>query len=556
MLTARRRLDPRSWALASQIFALQVAVAVIVVAGGLVAAYIQARVATEEQARQRVLAVAHTLATDPVVLQSVTGPGPTETLQAYTTRVQQATGTDFVVVMSPQGTRFTHPDSTQIGKQFIGHIADAQAGRDVTENYIGTLGPSTRAVVPVFAAGDPNGPVIGLVSVGITLSAVSDAVAAQVPGLAFAGAMAALMAGLGTWLVARRVRRETRGMNTSDLRQMYEYYDAVLHAVREGLLLVDREHRLQLVNDEARRLLDLPGDVAGTAVSELGLSAGLTAALLDGDTRSDELHVTAARVVVLNQARASWEGRDLGTVATLRDRTDLEALTGELDSARGLAEALHSQAHESANRLHTVVSLIELGRVDDALRFATEELTSSQKLTDSFVSAVEEPALTALLLGKAAQANERGIDFRIDDRTELPEGVAPSRDLVTIVGNLVDNALDAVSGLPSARVSFGARIDGGGCVLTVSDNGPGLTPEQAQRAFTRGWTSKPSGPPASGMRGAAGLPGRGLGLALVQQCATRLGGTVSVSEPPGATMTVRLPTRPPSDGPAPGSVPG
>lgn len=260
--------------------------------------------------------------------------------------------------------------------------------------------------------------------------------------------------------------------------------------------------------------------------------------------------------MVLNQARASWEGRDLGTVATLRDRTDLEALTGELDSARGLAEALHSQAHESANRLHTVVSLIELGRVDDALRFATEELTSSQKLTDSFVSAVEEPALTALLLGKAAQANERGIDFRIDDRTELPEGVAPSRDLVTIVGNLVDNALDAVSGLPSARVSFGARIDGGGCVLTVSDNGPGLTPEQAQRAFTRGWTSKPSGPPASGMRGAAGLPGRGLGLALVQQCATRLGGTVSVSEPPGATMTVRLPTRPPSDGPAPGSVPG
>jgi sensor histidine kinase regulating citrate/malate metabolism len=535
-------MDPRRWALATQIFALQVAVAAIVVAGGLVAAYVQAKQATEEQARQRVLAVAHTLATDPVVLDAVSGRRATELLQPYVKRVQADTSTDFVVVMSTQGVRFTHPDPAQIGRTFIGHIEPAQAGQDVTEDYVGTLGPSTRAVVPVFAGGDRARPVIALVAVGISLTAVSNQVGAQVPGLAVAAALAALMAGTGTWLVARHVRRQTRGMNTAELRQMYEYYDAVLHAVREGLLLVDRDGSVQLVNDEGRRLLGLPADVAGTPVTELGLSADLAAALASGEPRTDELHVTAARVVVLNQARATWEGRDLGTVATLRDRTDLESLTGELDSARGLAEALRSQAHESANRLHTVVSLIELGRTSEALRFATEELSSSQKLTDTFVTAVEEPALTALLLGKAAQASERGIDFRIDETTELPEGVAPSRDLVTIVGNLVDNALDAVSGMSSGRVGFAARLEGDECVLTVTDNGPGLTAEQAEKAFTRGWSSKRAA--ITDADGPAPGPGRGLGLALVQQCAARLGGTVSVSQPPGATLTVRLPVRP------------
>ncbi|MEO7062068.1 MAG: sensor histidine kinase [Lapillicoccus sp.] len=529
--------DPRRWALASQILALQFVVAAIVVAGGLGAAYLQARTATEEGARQRVLAIAHTLATDPAVIDAVAQPSTaTVRLGPYVDRVRRSTSTDFIVVMSPDGVRYTHPDPAQIGKVFIGHIEGAQQGQDVIENYVGTLGPSSRSVVPVFRQGDPTQPVIALVSVGIALSAVSNQVAAQVPGLLIAALVAALIAGVGTWLVARHVRRETRGMNTSDLRRMYEYYDAVLHAVREGLLLIDREGRVALVNDEGRRLLALPDDVTGRSLAELPLPPDLMAALSGGEPRTDELHVTDSRVVVLNQARAIWDGRDLGTVTTLRDRTDLEALTGELDSARGLADALHSQAHESANRLHTVVSLIELGRTDEALRFATDELTSSQKLTDTFVAAVGEPALTALLLGKAAQAGERGIDFGIDEATRLPEGVAPSRDLVTIVGNLLDNALDAVAGVPAARVGFSAHLDGADCVIVVRDNGPGLTSEEAARAFTRGWSSKATI--------GGGSHGRGLGLALVQQCTMRLGGTVTVSAPPGATWTVRLPVHP------------
>ncbi|MGO4759198.1 sensor histidine kinase, partial [Streptomyces sp. 2MCAF27] len=217
-----------------------------------------------------------------------------------------------------------------------------------------------------------------------------------------------------------------------------------LHAVREGLLMLDGRRRIALINDAGRELLGLsensanPANPVGRYVSDLGLPPSLTGALLAAEPRVDELHLTAQRVLVVNTSPVS-SGEQRGTVVTLRDHTELQALSGELDSVRGFAEALRSQAHEAANRLHTVVSLIELGRAEEAVDFATAELELAQALTDQVVGAVAEPVLAALLLGKAAQANERGVelvlapDTRIDDGL-LPPGL-PTRDLVTILGN-------------------------------------------------------------------------------------------------------------------------
>lgn len=523
---------PARWSVAGQTFALQVLVAVLVVGAGLVGAYGQAQRAGDEQAMARALAVARTVAATPSVVTAVEGPDPSAVLQPYAERVRVESGTDFVVIMSPSAIRYTHPDPAQIGRTFIGHTEEALAGGVVEEDYTGTLGPSSRVVVPVT----DRGKVVALVSVGIRKAAVGERVRAQLPGLLLAGLVAALLAGLGTALVARRIRRQTHGLGERQLREMYEYYDAVLHGVSEGLVITDLDGRVRLANDEATRLLELPADAVGRRVADLGLEPALTSALTDDAVHEDELHVTSARVLVLNRGPARWEGRLLGHVATLRDRTDLEALTGELDSARGLTEALRSQAHESANRLHTIVSLIELGHTDRALDFATEELQVSQLLTDRVVASVDEPALTALLLGKAAEAHERGIVFEIEPGAHWPQGVAPTRDLVTIVGNLIDNALDAVAGDPGAlghdrHVCFDARVEGAYAVLRVSDDGPGLPPGGVADAFRRGWSTKE--------QGSAGR--RGIGLALVAQTVERLGGDLEVAGPPGATFTVRLP---------------
>jgi two-component system CitB family sensor kinase len=241
----------------------------------------------------------------------------------------------------------------------------------------------------------------------------------------------------------------------------------------------------------------------------------------------DAIHLTSNRVLVVSQAAARWDGRELGTVLTLRDHTDLQALTGELDSARGLAEALRSQAHEAANRLHSVISLIELGHADQALTFATAELAMAQRLTDLVVGAVDEPVLAALLLGKAAEANERGVELEVDPASTVPEGVIPARDLVTVVGNLLDNAIDAAAAAPGPRrVGFSSwiedtqSVDGiaSTLVLQISDTGAGMDDLSASRAFTRGWSTK------TGHR----LVGHGLGLALVGQTTHRHHGTVDV----------------------------
>ncbi|GGB86636.1 histidine kinase [Knoellia flava TL1] len=520
--------------MATQTFVLQVGVALLVVTVGLAAAYVQARRAQTQEATSRAMSVARTVASTPAVVDALASATPTAAVQDYAEDVRRGTGTDFVVVMTTAGVRYSHPDPSQVGQKFLGHIDAAVRGGEVVEDYTGTLGPSRRVVVPVQS---DAGTVVGLVSVGIRRTALSRAVSEQLPGLLLAGAAAALLSGLGTGLVSRRTRRQTLGLGEEQLREMYEYYDAVLHAVTEGLLLVDQDGRLQLANDEAVRLLGLPDGASGRPLADLGLSPGLTAALSDGERREDELHVTDARVLVLGTAPAMWEGRRLGTVATLRDRTDLEHLTGELDSARGVTEALRSQAHESANRIHTIVSLIELGHVERALDFATDELAVTQQLTDDVVAADTEPALAALLVGKSAQASERGIDLRIAPGAQWPTGAVPVRDVVTIAGNLIDNAFDAVASLPPGserRVEVDARVDDDHLVLEVSDSGPGLPEAGVDAVVRRGFSTKGEG--------RAGR--RGIGLALVAQTIDRLGGTLDVTGPPGARFVVSLPLVP------------
>lgn len=518
---------PRS--LAGQLFAMQVLLVAVVVAGCAVFAYATARGQAEEAARRQAGAVAHAVADSPSVREAVRGAArgtdPSVELQPYAQRVREDSGVAFVTIMSPEGRRWTHPDPRRIGEPFMGNTAPALRGETFSETYTGTLGPSIRVVTPL----QDEGRIIGLVSAGITVRAISDRLATQLSALAWVAGGALALGGVGTYVVNARLRRHTHGMNAAELSRMYDYHQAALHGVREGLLMLDGQRRITLINDAGRELLGLPGEVTGSQVADLGLPAPLTGALLADRPRVDEVHLTADRVLVVNSSPVAGGGRR-GTVVTLRDHTELQALTGELDHERGFTQALRSQAHEAANRLHTVVSLIELGRADEAVDFATAELELAQALTDEVVTAVGEPVLVALLLGKAAQAHERGVELVVTaDSRSLAEGggLPPARDLVTVLGNLIDNAVDALTAVPGARIAVTLRPEPDELLLRVADNGPGL-PEGVD-VFRRGWSGKGEG--------------RGLGLALVRQVAERYGGTVTAAQGPGggAEFTVRLP---------------
>lgn len=527
MFRLLRPRGPRS--LAGQLFAMQVLLVAVVVAGCAVFAHATARGQAEDAARRQAGAVARAVADSPSVREAVReaagGSDPSLRLQPYAEQVRIDSGVDFVTIMDPAGRRWTHPDPGRIGERFLGTTRPALRGETFSETYTGTLGPSIRVVTPLV----DGGRVVGMVSAGITVRAISDRLAAQLSALAWVAAAALALGGAGTYVVNARLRRHTHGMNAAELSRMYDYHQAALHGVREGLLMLDGQRRITLINDAGRELLALRGEMTGTAVADLGLPAPLTGALLADRPRVDEVHLTVDRVLVVNSSPVAGGGRR-GTVVTLRDHTELQSLTGELDHERGFTQALRSQAHEAANRLHTVVSLIELGREREAVEFATAELQLAQALTDEVITAVGEPVLVALLLGKAAQAHERGVELVVtpDSRSlAAGAGLPPARDLVTVLGNLIDNAVDALTAVPAARIAVTLRPAGRELLLRVADNGPGL-PEGVD-VFRRGWSGKGEG--------------RGLGLALVRQVAHRYGGTVTAAPGPGggAEFTVRLP---------------
>lgn len=523
--------------ISKQVLMLQLAVALLLTAAGIAAAIQQARSTDFDHARAETLALAETVAAAPGTAAAVQSGDPTtQDLQPIASGIQQSTSVDFVVIMSPAGIRYTHPNPDEIGKHYIGDTAQALAGHPFSEVYTGTLGPSVRSVAPIYG---PGHKIVGLVSVGITLEQLSTLAGRQLPLILAIALGAIALVGLGSWALSRRLSKQTLGLGPQEITRLYEHHDAVLHAMHEGLLVLDRRRRVLLANDEALRLLDLTGEMAedpsGRSVAELGLDPALTALLTSGRDAHDETHLAGARVLAVNQSKAVRDGRDLGTVVTLRDHTELRALAGELDSARAFADALSASAHESANRLHTVVTLIELGRPADAVRFATTELAAAQGLIDRLLTAVGDEAVAALLLGKISQAAERGIEIAIGDDTAAHDLAVPNRDLITILGNLIDNAVDAAAATQAPhRVAVSLREEpDAGLRIRVADSGEGIAPEHADEIFTRGWTTKHEA-------------GHGIGLALVRHSVQRNGGTIEVGTDPilgGALITVELPNR-------------
>nr|WP_042187144.1 sensor histidine kinase [Kibdelosporangium sp. MJ126-NF4]CEL17842.1 two-component system sensor kinase [Kibdelosporangium sp. MJ126-NF4]CTQ90934.1 two-component system sensor kinase [Kibdelosporangium sp. MJ126-NF4] len=527
----------REWSLARQLLVLQVVIVAVIVVGGSIVAYLDAARSTEDTARREVVAVAKSVADAPTVVSALTASTPSDLLQPFAEDVRHDTGVDFITIMNTDRVRYTHPNPQEIGKQFLGNTRDALDGQVLTETFVGTLGPSVRAVVPVFSADR----VVALVAVGITVAAIADELSGKLLAVVLVAAAALAVGLIGTYFVSARVRRQTRGMGPAQLGRMIDYHESILHAVHEGLLLLDRHGVVTLCNDAARDLLGVADDVEGKRLPALGLPASLVDSLLSDGPVHDEIHVTDRSVLVVNKSELPMHG----AVVTVRDHTDLQALTGELDSVKGFAESLRSQAHEAANRLHTVVSLIELERTDEAVRFATEELEIAQQLTDRVVGAVREPVLAALLLGKMAEASERGVELVITPDTHIEETALPGRDLVTILGNLIDNAFDAaIEGGQAPRVFVTVRSTGDEVLLRVADTGPGLDEEASRAAFSRGWSTKDAN--------------RGLGLALVGQAVRRSGGTIELGQEVGAVFTVRLPAGGQSErgGSRPGITPG
>jgi len=563
----------RRWSIARRLAVAQLAGLLLIAALATGVSYLQTRQTFYALERQHVVATAQLIADETRVREGFATADPSAALQALTLELPGPADVDWVTFFGTDATRVAHRDPALHGTRFPGDLSEVLSGRvSVDTVATGPAGMSLRALAPVLSEADA-GTVIGVVGVGRRVPELDIAVAAQVPRiLLVTGVLAALALG-GSVLLGRYIARTTHGLGPEELAARFAVLDIALHNVSEGMVLLSPTGRLTLYNDRAAELLGLPAPgESGTAgdrpltVADLSLPAPLAALLTSGRPARDELYAVGERILVVNQRPARpgtvrparrWPGfrrasprqpvtaqgagtqppAGIGTgrVVTLYDRTEVQEMNRELETTRSLTDALRSQTHEHANRLHTLYSLLELGRPEQARELIEGTLDARGTGTGLAKAAEAEPVLDALMIAKASQARERGVTMDHRNEVDSPTGV-PAQDLVTLMGNLLDNAIDAATdpalGPEERWVDAEARLEGRWLVLQVADGGPGPSAEDLERIFELGWSTKPAGP-----------AGRGVGLALVRQTARQLGGSVELARDSGTVFTVELPLR-------------
>ncbi|MGW4700401.1 SpoIIE family protein phosphatase [Streptomyces sp. NPDC004285] len=359
---------------AGQVFALEALIALLVIAAAVFVTFHQARSDTERDARVRSLAVAEAFAHAPGIDSALTSVDPTAVLQSRAEATRKATGVDFISVLSPTGVRYTDSDAALIGRKATGDLSRAEVNKEAfTELFRGAPNDAVRAVVPVL---DEKGQLVGMVSSGIEVESISHAVQGRLPlliGVA-GGALAAAVGGAA--LVSRRLRRQTHGLGPAEMTRMKEHHEAVLHAVREGVLIVGADHRLLLANDEARRLLGLTPDAERRHVSELGLDPRTVELLESGRSATDEVHRAGDRLLAVSVRPTLPHGSESGCVMTMRDTTELAAVTGRAAVARGRLQLLYEAGVRIGTTLEVVRTAEELAEVavPRFADFATVEL--------------------------------------------------------------------------------------------------------------------------------------------------------------------------------------
>jgi two-component system CitB family sensor kinase len=534
VLVATNRRSSRG--LSTQILVLQLAIIVIIVSGSFALSFLRARHNLDQQAAQESLAIARSVASTPEITNAFSAPHPAAIIDPIAERIRRATGAAFIVVANRQGIRYSHPDPAEIGKSLLHDpgepVTAVLAGQTQVAVQTGSLGRSMRAKVPLRNA---SGRIIGLVSVGVLEKAVGEELVDELPSIAIPSLLVLVLGTLGVLLLSRRVRRQTFGLEAKEIATLVEQREAMLHAVREGAITVDESGRVTLLNDEAKRLLDLDDSALGRSLAEI-VPEGRVREVLTGQVEGpDQVILAGDRVLVANRMRVEIRGRPIGAVVTLRDRTELDALVSELNEARDLADALRAQEHDFQHRLHVISGLIELGRHDDAVQEINRASRLHQELAGSLVDGSSDPTLTALLLGKASVASERGVKLQVSAFEDVSERLGDVHSVAAMLGNLIDNAIDSASQAGAGgHVDISLVVEARNLVIRVHDSGDGINPALSEEIFRDGYTTKVAR--HGGRR-------RGLGLALVSQEVRRRGGRISVENVDGALFTVTIPLR-------------
>lgn len=497
---------------------------------GVTLAFNVAQSAEDNQYKLRALAIANATAAMPQIEELIVSGDPKHQIPNIAENIRKKTHATYVVIADKNGIRLSHPNPALIGLRLDGKLPALQ-GISSTNTDEGSLGRSANGKTPIFGR---NNQIVGMVSAGILESEFAADNSYLRHAFIFYGMGFIFLGFLVAELLARRLKGQKIASELERVTSKYQEHDAMLHAIKEGVITLTPQGKITLINDEALRLLNLNEGVLGKQISEV-IPAGRLLNLLLGEVQDgdDELVLNDNFSLRVNRRPVRQIGRDIGAVVTLRDRTEHIGLLRELDSVRNLTDALRAQQHEYSNRMHTLNGLIELGRYEEASEYLGEISTINADLAETLHDNIANPTITALLIAKVSIARERGVKLSINAEVPMNDFVIDQNALITIVGNLLDNAIDAATGSKDAGVEISVTsLDGPKKLIRVHDTGRGLPNPNPEVIFMDGYSTK--SPRAGGHRG--------IGLAIVQRLVKQADGEITYFNQNGATFVVELPT--------------
>ncbi|MBI13668.1 MAG: sensor histidine kinase [SAR324 cluster bacterium] len=454
-------------------------------------------------------------------------------IQQYAERVRQATGASFVVVGDHEGKRYSHPVPERIGKYMVGGDNEQALvhGQSYISRAVGTLGPSLRGKVPIFSSA---GKIIGVVSVGYLIETMRDVIQPYqqrlllwIFGLFGVGA-------LGTWLIAREVKRSIFGLEPYEIAGLYRERTALLESIREGIIAINEKGEVTVMNQQAAQILGFtPEEALGKPIEMMLPETRMLEVLKTGKGEHDQEMLIQEEEVIVNRVPILEQEHVSGVVSSFRRAQDIDRLVQELTSIREYSQALRAQTHEYSNKLHTLAGLIQIGATKEALELIGRESSGYNALLRQLSDQIQDPFLSAIIVGKYHRAMELKTQLELDPESWMSNIGHSSRSekIVTILGNLIENALEAsASEEGQKKVSLSMTDVGNELIFEVEDSGSGISEEQQKTIFDEGFSTKTG-------------TGRGIGLQLVQKNLIQLDGHLTIGESSlgGARFTAYIP---------------
>lgn len=479
--------------------------------------YLESR-QTEQEMGQLALQVATAVSFIPEIKEAFALDKPSVVIQPIVEQIRKEVGAEFIIVGNKDSIRYSHPQEWKIGKKMVGGDNDKALveGKYYTSKAVGSLGPSLRGKAPIF---DDKGNIIGIVSVGFMQKDVRAAIIDTLIKISLFAFIALLLGGIGGVLLARNIRKDTLGLEPHEIASLYRERSAILLSIKEGIIAVDDEGFITMMNRSARNILGITEDAINQPIGKVIPNTKMYGVLKSGIHEKDQEMILRDRVVIVNRTPIIEKDKVVGVVASFRDKTEVSKMINTLSEVRKYSEDLRAQTHEYTNKLYVLSGLLQLGEYREAIDLIQSESSIHQNQNRILFEQIHDRKVQAILLGKIGKASEKKIHFTIDSNSSLkslPKHIDISK-LITILGNIIDNAFEAVFESPEKEVSFFATDMGNDVVFEVVDSGHGIQSKDIRNIFQKGYSTKQGN-------------NRGYGLSIVEDVLEELNGSIEVKK--------------------------